>query len=96
MLYDELSSWVKIHNLILNRCGVINTIHGGCYGWSYGSLCSVRYARGAYECVYCGDVVCTWQVFDLPSADSALGYVSSLADALWLVSRAGMLRTVSL
>lgn len=91
MLYDELTTWVKVHNLILNRCGFINTVHGYSYGWSYGAVCSVRYVRGTYECLYGGVVVCVWHVFDLSSADLALSYVSALSDAIWLVSRAGYL-----
>ena len=89
---NDMERWTKKHDLLLNRIAVINQIHGCQYDHSCGNPCAVSYRLGTYSCIYAGDVLTTWRVYDLPSVDSALVLVDSLSDALWRIRRAGFLR----
>ncbi len=84
--------WSRTHDKLLNRIAIVNQIHGCRYDYSVGNPCTVRYARGAYVCEYGGAELCAWGVYDLSSLDAAYAKVDALADALWLVRRAGFLR----
>lgn len=95
MSYEDMGVWHDVHDLILNRCAIINQIHGCAYDWCYGNPCTVRYSRGWYECVYCGNVIDRPAGYHVDSADMAYSQIDGLCDALWLVSSAGMLRAAT-
>lgn len=84
--------WVKRHDILLNRIAVINQIHGCNYDYSPANPCCVTYRLGCYTCTYAGDVLCDWRAYDLTSIDKAFVLIDALADALWIVRRAGYLR----
>lgn len=95
MCYEDMAEWNRKHDLLLNRCAIINQIHGCAYDWCSGNPCTVSYRRGWYTCYYFGRELVAWGVYDLDSARAAYGRLDALADALWLVSAAGVLRRVA-
>ena len=82
----------KRHNLLLNRVAIINQLHGCQYVFDAGNPCVVRGYGRSYEVYYGGDLLTTWDIADTATLDAAFRRVDSLADALWLVRRAGFLR----
>lgn len=94
MKIEQMSIWMKRHNLLLNRIAIINQIHGCHYGYCVGYPCTVRYERGWYICSYNGNAICSWAMYDYTTLDSSYDLVDSLCNALWLVSSAGYLRVL--
>ena len=92
MKIEQMNHWLVLQDKLLNRVGIINQIHGCAYDWNCGNPCTVTYARGCYVCHYCGVDFCQWFAYDLLSLETSLDKVDSLANALWLVRRAGYLR----
>lgn len=94
--YACMVRWSAQHDLLINRVGVINEIHGCSHHVGFGNPCRVYWSDGGYVCEYAGVVLCRWRLYDLDSLDSAFSVVDSLADSLWLVRRAGFLRVLTL
>jgi len=90
--YSKYAINRKRHDLLLNRVAIINQMHGCQYDYLAGNPCEVRHTGRWYECYYGGDLLTTWDVLDSATLDAAFRRVDSLADALWLVRRAGFLR----
>lgn len=82
----------KKHDLLLNRIAIINQTHGCRYDYLAGNPCEVRNTGRWYECYYGGDLLTSWDVLDVSTLDSAFAALDALADAVWLVRRAGFLR----
>lgn len=91
-LVERSRTFVRIHDAILNAVGIINQIHGCEYDYCYGNPCTVSFRLGWYACRYYGDVIAQWQWCDVDAVECAYDVVKSLANALWLVRRAGKLR----
>lgn len=91
-LGERSRTFVPIHNNILNRVGIINEIHGCHYDYCYGNPCTVRHRLGWYSCLYFGDLIAQWQSFDVDGVKLAFAKLDALAEALWLVRKAGKLR----
>lgn len=92
MKIEQMNMWIDKHDLLLNRIAIVNQIHGCNYDYSFWNPCTVKYLRGWYVCDYLGTRLCEWCVYDFPSLERAYDRVDSLADALWLIRRAGYLR----
>lgn len=82
----------KKHDLLLNRVAIINQTHGCRYDYLAGNPCEVRNTGRLYECYYGGDLLTSWDVLDISTLDAAFSSLDALADAVWLVRRAGFLR----
>lgn len=82
----------KRHDLLLNRVAIINQTHGCQYDFLAGNPCEVRSRGRWYEVYYGGDLLTSWDILDTATLDAAFVRVDALADAVWLVRRAGFLR----
>lgn len=89
---EQYNANVCTHDLIVNRIGIVNQIHGCAYGWGYDNPCNLSYASGVYFCRYFGLDLCTWSLKDSDSVGLAFDVLDALAATLWLVRRAGKLR----
>lgn len=94
--YACMSRWSAQHDLLINRVGVINEIHGCLHHVGIGNPCRVYWCNGGYVCEYCGSVLCRWGLYDVAACDAAFFVVDSLADALWRIRCAGYLRVLTL
>ena len=90
--YSKYGMNHKRHDLLLNRVAIINQVHGCKYDFQTGNPCEVRGYGRSYEVYYGGDLLTTWDISDSGTLDAAFSRLDALADAVWLVRRAGFLR----
>lgn len=90
--YAVMSRWTSKHDLLMNRVGIINEIHGCAHHTGLGNPCRVWWDSGGYVCEYLGSELCRWRLYDLDGLSAAYGRVDALADALWRIRRGGCLR----
>ena len=93
MTIEDMNNWNRDLDLMYNRIAMVNRIHGHSYGWGVGAPLSMSYRLGWYRCTYFGDMLCQWRGYDAGSLSRAYAIVDALANALWLVARAGKLRS---
>lgn len=81
--YDDMRSWVKCHDLVMNRIKVLNVIsenrfevaHRGCRWW----------------CEFLGRRVTEWRAYDVRSVEDALCRLSGIYKVMWDARREGYL-----
>lgn len=93
-VYDDSCRWVPLHKLCLNRIAVVNQIHGCRYDYSTDNPCTYVVSGRDHACVYGGVTLARWREYDLETVQGAFDVLDALADALWLVRRAGYLTSV--
>lgn len=81
MLYDQLSSWVRDHNLIMNRVKCINDVTN--------DLARVTTRKGTYSLKFLGREIATWRAYDDDACRQALAVADALLDVLWDCRREG-------
>lgn len=82
MEYGSLSAWVKAHNLIVNRCKVINDV---CL-----DRCEIMGRGTRYRMVFEGRTIAEWTAYDLESVRCALSAANAVFDVLWDCRRLGL------
>lgn len=89
--YERNKTYVRLHDLAVNRIKVINQIHGCKHDMAYGNPCVIRKRLGWYHVYYCGELLVQWDGWDVEGVRLAYERLDGLANALWLVRRAGIL-----
>lgn len=87
--YDDMCSWGKLTDLVVNRVSVINQILGARYDGCLENPVRLRRVRGGYVCEVCGEPFVRYDLYDVPSTESALAALDSLKEGLWLLNRSG-------
>lgn len=81
MRYAELSAWVRVHNLVMNRVKCMNDVTE--------DLFTVRGKGPTYRLSFAGSEVVTWRAYDMESCERALAACDALLDVLWNARRLG-------
>lgn len=92
LTFSQCVRWSKTHDLIANRVAIVNQMHGCRYDNCVGNPCVLRHLGGLYEVRYCDTVVASYALYDLNTANKALGTVDKLNDVLWNGRREGYMR----
>lgn len=79
--YAALERWCKVHELVINRCKVINDVTE--------DHASVSGRRGRYRLELFGRKVAEWRVYDLRSVEDAYQRADAIYNALWDARREG-------
>lgn len=82
MDYGTVSRWVRTHNLIVNRCNVINDVTL--------DRCQILGRGTHYRMVFAGRTICRWDAYDLQSVEGALTAANAVFDVLWDCRRLGL------
>lgn len=89
--YECIYKWSKVHDLIVNRVGIVNELHGCRYHSGLTNPCRLLRRNGFYVVVYCHDEIARWRLYDLESVNLAFAAVDALAKACWAGRREGVL-----
>lgn len=79
--YDDLRAWCKTHELIVNRCKVINDVTL--------DLADIRERNGGYSLRLFGREVARWRIYDLRSVEDAYQRADAVFRVLWDARRCG-------
>ena len=81
--YDDMCSWGKLTDLVVNRVSVINQILGARYD---GCLENPVRLRRVVAATWSRSAVpfCRYDLYDVPSTESALASLDALKEGLWL------------
>lgn len=79
--YELTRSWVRVHELLLNRVKCINHIACG--------ACEVTQRGARYRLLLWGCVVAEWRAYDLESVRSAFSLTEGIERACWHSRRLG-------
>lgn len=78
-------------DLIYNRAGIVNQIHGCTYANALDNPFVVTNDGGSYCCKYLGEVVAKFDILDASSVRRAFAVVDAISNAVWLLRRSGCL-----
>ena len=89
MNFEQVDLWARLTDLINNRVSVGNQLLGARYDGCKDNPLQLKYERGRYSCMLCGEVYAFWGVYDLDATQTAFERIDALVDGLWLIGRSG-------
>lgn len=82
-LYD-MRYWAQVHDVIANRCKIVNQLHHCQYERNHANPCRLDYCGGTYEMLVYGEVVTTYRLYDVEGTQRSLELADLVTNLLWL------------
>lgn len=87
--YDEMCTFSRFYNLLVNRVDCCNQLLGCRYRNSSENDVRITYKKGCYSVTAYDAEIAAFRVWDLDGVLKSYAYVDSWADCLWHLSRKG-------